>query len=312
MKLLIDGDLIAFKIAASLETRSVQYKGKVFANVTKCKEWLSLKDEPFFIDELQRHVEYNEDELSELPERLNKRSEWWDKRFGHPKKIVVLGEGESFRTRLCKMNNYKGSRATQQRPVLLSKVRGIIANHFDSVLVNDGREGDDALVQIALRDRVGSIILSDDKDFFGCPTLNARVEGGLVVNGKQLGELDRQPSGVKGYGRKFFYFQLLYGDPVDEYRPFKHSKHLKLYGDVGVYKDLSPIKTDRECIDFVVEKYQKAYPEPITLPCGTIYTWRDALQEILHCAYMLRHEDDKGLSVDDFIKGEYARAWIND
>jgi hypothetical protein len=151
------------------------------------------------------------------------------------------------------------------------------------------------------------VIASSDKDIFTTPCkvmsldspkkpVDCNVFGGLHLNDKGK---------VKGIGRKYFYFQLLYGDDSDCYRPFVQSTTVKKYGEKGVFADLVGLNTDKECVDFILSKYQKAYPKPFTFTdwegIKRTYTWQDVLQEIMDMAYMRRFYGDN-LTVERFIK----------
>lgn len=296
----IDGDEIAYKLAAGCETVYVKYDGQVFKNKTFAKANVNSYDESL----LTSHFDVADDWEAKAQTNLDfkmKGIKYWLKDM---KPTLVFGE-KSFRREIARMQEYKGKRKDQRRPELLGVMRNWLRDKYPSVDAREDYESDDALAISCLED--GGVICSSDKDLFTTPCLvmpldnpkkpvNCNVFGGLHLNAKGK---------VKGYGRKYFYFQLLYGDDSDCYRPFIHSKVVKKYGEKGVFADLVDLKTDQACVDFILSKYQKAYLEPFTFTDwqGLLqtYTWQDALQEVLHCAYMRRFYGDN-MTVDRFIK----------
>jgi hypothetical protein len=203
------------------------------------------------------------------------------------------------------MQEYKGARKSTRRPALLGEIKQWLKSGCPFVDAKDDFESDDQLVISCLEH--GGVVVSSDKDLFTTPCFVMPLDNPKKpVNCETLGGLHLNDKGkVKGYGRKYFYFQLLYGDDSDCYRPFTQSKTVKKYGEKGVFADLVNLKTDQACVNFVLSKYQQAYPEPFTFTdwqgVVQMYSWKDALQEILHCAYMRRFYGDL-MSLDRFIE----------
>lgn len=296
----IDADELSYKLAAGCETTYVKYNGQVFKNKTFAKASVEDYDESLLSYHFNVADDWEAKAQSNLDWKMN-GIKYWVKDM---KPVFVFGE-KSFRHEIARMQEYKGSRKSTRRPALLGEVKQWLKSNYLFVDARDDYEGDDALAISCLED--GGVICSSDKDLFTTPCLvmpldnpkkpvNCNVFGGLHLNAKGK---------VKGYGRKYFYFQLLYGDDSDCYRPFVRSKTVKLYGEKGVFADLVDLKTDQACVDFILSKYQQAYPEPFAFTDwqGVVqtYTWQGALQEILHCAYMRRFYGDT-MILDRFIQ----------
>lgn len=313
MKLLIDGDLLAFKLAASLELKWVEYNGEVFKTTTLAKKECVLNgveyDESLLVKK-SSIVDDWENELSTNYDWKMKGLKYWVR----PTSIeLVLGVGDSFRCDIAKMQKYKGSRDNADRPTMLGAVRGWLAHKHKTHYSTDGDEGDDLLVRMAVND-TGFVIASSDKDFWGCPVKVVNLDNPTrPENADQFGKLFRSGVSVKGIGRIFFYHQLLFGDGADDYKPFIYSNTVRKFGEISVMNLLTQFDNDQDCVDAVVEKYKEAYPDPFDFKCPngvlTTYTWKDALQEIIDCAYMRRSQNDR-LTVDQFMNLEHITRGV--
>lgn len=299
----IDGDEIAFKLATKAENKFVTYDGRMFKTVTAAKAVVDDFDPSL----LQYHVEGIVDWKNKVADSL----QWYMnglKYWCGNEPVMVFGEN-SFRKEIAKMQLYKNSRNNTERPQVLSDVRDMLRGEFEFVDALFNYEGDDALVINCLE--YGGVISSSDKDLFTVPCrvtalqnpskpIDCNVFGGLRLNAA---------GNVKGIGRKFAYFQVLFGDVSDCYRPFIHSKTVSKYGEKKAKADLDKLTTDKQCVDFIVQKYQQAYPEPFkfTDHDGVLqtFTWQLALQEILHCCYMRRFYGDS-MSIERFMEGGFV------
>jgi hypothetical protein len=296
----MDADEMAYKLAAACETVYVKYDGQVFKNKTFAKANVDDYDESL----LTSHFDVVDDWEAKAQTNLDwkmKGIKYWVKDM---KPTLVFGD-KSFRHEIARMQEYKGARKSTRRPALLGEVKQWLKSNYLFVDARDDYEGDDALVISCLEH--GGVIVSSDKDLFTTPCLVMPLDNPKrPVDCNSLGGLHINASGtVKGFGRKLFYFQLLFGDMSDCYRPFVHSATLKKYGQVGVFKDLSSLNTDQACVDLILKKYQKAYSEPFSFVdwegVSQTYNWEDVLRETLDMAYMRRFYGDR-MTVDRFIK----------
>jgi hypothetical protein len=63
---------------------------------------------------------------------------------------------------------------------------------------------------------------------------------------------------VDGYGRLFGYWQVAYGDPVDNYYA-NSASHLP-WGPMNAYKALKDCKSDEEALKALIAVYRHLYP----------------------------------------------------
>lgn len=196
---------------------------------------------------------------------------------------------------------YKGNRKDLMKPILKDEVTEYLIRYHNAILVSDDLEADDwCIIRCLEETKRGNkgIVITSDKDVLGNPVLsfnpNRPDEG--VRDGNQFGELflDKKRE-VRGIGRMFKYFQVAYGDPVDNYKANAQSD--VKWGAMSAYNALKDCKSDKEAFEALWGVYNTLYPEP-----KEITTWRGDKIEIdaLHClqemwdmAHMLRHVDDK-------------------
>lgn len=303
----IDGDLLAFRIAASLETKyllfDVDGTKKTFKNITAFRKWCEVSglDATAYTHEVV--VDWPDDWEKQAQDVLDWKQRGWQFKLKGYTYVLVLGEGESFRVERSKMCLYKGNRKTEDKPKNLGLIRKWLSTKFTTVIATDGEESDDRLVILA---QDGGVVISADKDFWTCRCRVMQLDDPKRIdNADCFGELYLTQQGVKGLGRKFFYFQLLFGDISDNYRPFILSTTVKKYGEKKVYADLSPLKTDKECWQFIIDKYKEAYPKGFLFQSWDgkeyLYDHTSALQEIIDMAYM-RHKPNDRLLLKDVVE----------
>lgn len=97
---------------------------------------------------------------------------------------------------------------------------------------------------------------------------------------------------IDGKGRSFFYYQLVCGDPVDTYTPFKPAKTPFRFS-----KEWIGITTDKEAWTFVANEYRNYFGhiEEYTAWDGSIHkgTWKDILQVYADVVHMQRWLGDR-------------------
>lgn len=304
--LLLDGDLLAYRLAASLETKWVNYEGVVFKTATLAKAWCVDNDKTYNPLLLTKHSSVDDEWQVDAKSHLDWRSNSW-KYWAKPTDIqMVLGVGDSFRLDVARMMEYKGNR-DGNKPKLLNQVRQWLSEQYNTHYSYNGEEGDDLLVKMAIANKY--TIVSADKDFWGCPVNVLHLDAvAKPVNCNVFGSIYSTSTGVKGVGRKFFYHQLLFGDTSDNYKPFKLSTTVSKFGEKSVLKYLADCDDDQKCVDAIVAKYKEAYPTQFTFTdwqgIEQTYTWEDCLQEIIDCVYMRRFDGDR-LTLDSFLKLEH-------
>lgn len=224
------------------------------------------------------------------------------------------GTGETFRDRLATLQKYKGNREGTEKPTHLDALKEYAIDYHECYLVKD-IEADDAISIDSyhnynvykktgnLNDKL--ITIAVDKDAKGCTGFlfnpNKYFEP-IEIDGLGYLTLD-DSSKPDGWGRKWFYYQVLLGDAVDNYDPACLST--KKNGEQGCFNRLEGCNTDRECWQAIVQHYQELYPEPVTFTNfrGDELTvnWLYILQEIVDLARMLRWEGDR-VQVQDILQ----------
>ena len=213
---------------------------------------------------------------------------------------AYLGKGTSFRHGIAKMQEYKGKRKDELKPLQLDEVTNYLQKKFRGEVVTH-LEADDKIVMRCkelLDQGKDAFIIGEDKDYRGAPVkfydANRPQEG--IIDCRCFGELwlddNLKSKPVLGKGRLFKYFQICFEDSVDCYKANKQSK--VKWGKMSAYKALKDCKDDKEAWQVLVDVYKKLYPEPVTFESwdGNTYTysWLDCLQEITTCADMLESE----------------------
>lgn len=219
------------------------------------------------------------------------------------------GIGDTFRDKLCTLKQYKGNREDLIKPVWHKEVQEYLVKYHNCELITEV-EADDAVAtdawyyyhQFKKTGENKVITIAVDKDAKGTTGFlynpNKDFEP-LEISG--LGELYlNEKNEVDGYGRAWWYFQVIRGDDIDNYDPACLSK--MRVGDKTAYKALKDCKTDREYWQAIVDFYKKMYPEPVTFTNfrGNKLTvdWLYILQEMIDLSWMRRWEDDRVIATE--------------
>ena len=229
---------------------------------------------------------------------------------------VFVGEGETFREQILmpEGRRYKQNRDGIVRSLYVNDVKDYLIKHHDAKVIKD-TEVDDYLAEIGYSNYLRiqehgdadgdmDIIIARDKDAMGCEgwLFNPdKMTRPFYVHG--FGRLWVDSKGkIRGVGRKFKYFQLLFGDSVDHYNPRLILGETFRYGEKSIFKDLDPLTTDKECWKLIVDKYKSFLPESITYKTwsGTKESdnWLTWLQKHFTLVHMRRFEGDSPQVVD--------------
>lgn len=310
--LVIDGDLIAFKCSAANETRSIialhkaSGREKEFKNRTELKAFLEgtkFSAEDFQISDVQKpseisHCLFSVRRMVENIVEMAKADTF---------EVVISGSG-NFRESLELPSKYKGNRDDTIRPVHLKEVQNYIKKKYQTI-VTEGIEADDYLSHrtyqgwklnslpdghVLKQKIVGATI---DKDAVQTPgwLFNwDKMQEPIFVDG--YGSLSCKDKGkVEGLGRKFLYYQMLFGDPTDHYKPCEIAG--VKYGPVGAYNDLAECRNDREAWEAMALRYKSWYPEPVKYSDWQgkehVKTWWQIMQMYADCAFMQRWHGDR-------------------
>ena len=320
----IDGSLLAFRASAAGEKRSIiakhrasQHK-KPFDNRTAFKKWLEETNQAR-VNNAKPKFEITEFEIEDVIDApavgisiktCQSMIQSILSVCQATSYIIYLDEGETFRHRLATMMEYKGNRRDTIKPQNLPNVVEYLVLHENAKVVND-LEADDYINMHQFegwqRTKAGEkykiISVTFDKDAMGNPgwvyDYRKSDDGQPLMTEpvfiEGLGELHWLPKQktVKGWGRKFFYFQL-FSDPADNYKANKLSG--VRFGDKSAFDLLSPLTTDKACLEAVVKQFKEFYPAPLEYTSwdGKKCTkdWLGFLQELWDLAYMKRSLSD--------------------
>lgn len=316
--LIIDGDVLAFRMSAAIDKRSVLVthtptgKQKLFDTKTEFRDRLKEKGTS------EKEVEYTFEPLIEsadvshclhnIKTKIEKLKEMVE-----PDRVEIYISGDTnFRLNLELPTKYKSNREGLYRPVYLKEAKEYLLTYKDAIKSYE-IEADD-LVSIRAYEEINkgnkAIISSNDKDTLqgnGVGFLDWTVEEPQILwipsNGS--GHIEHTGKKVVGYGMKFLAYQLLVGDVVDCYKPTELSTFR--YGAKTAVKDLTPLQTTQEVFDFVIKSYKKFYPESFEYTAwdGRVIKsdWDHMLSLYFACSYMRRSWDDVS-NYKEFFKSQ--------
>lgn len=312
----IDGDILAYRCAAAIEKNTVECTHKetlqvvTFDTATAFKEWAQDdKDNWSLVPKKEAEdVSHAIHAMKGTIERIVKACEV------DSYHIVVSGE-DNFRKHLPLPTRYKDNRKETVKPVHLKECKQWLIDKKNAEVALG--EADDALVGYAYagyinKERVIQATLDKDGNGNAGWLYNWHtMDKPELIEGLGYLELVEHPSytDVKGKGRLFLYFQMVFGDPADCYKPCELAK--ARFGDKGAYKLLKDCTTDKEALTAVMRQYKKWYPKPVTYRAwdDTLHTkdWMEIWQMYADCAFMQRWEDDRFVVKDvlDKLKVDY-------
>ena len=269
MQPLIDGDILVYEVA--------------FSGQFKDEETDEVRPHPF-----EYVAEILDDKIRQICDAV----------WATEEPIIYLTGKTNFRFDIAKTKPYKGNRY-KDKPFHYKNLRAYMKHKYNTVEV-EGIEADDAMC-IEQTKRIGSldtIICSRDKDLRICEGMHFGWE---IGNSPQFGpkrvsylgelqfeykeEVDAKTGEpkevlkkVRGEGLKFFYAQLIMGDPVD------NIPGLPRGGPFTVKAALEPCETELEMFEVVLGLYEKRYGEEA----------RERLLEQARLLWMVRETDEEG------------------
>jgi len=181
-KLLVDGDVIAWRIAHKFE-QAIEFGDGLFTWWADMN--LAEPEIEFFIQELLRKT--NSDDL-----------------------IVCLSDTKNFRKTV--LPSYKSNRKNRYTPLLVSPIKQYLARYFQSITW-ENLEADDVMGIMATSEvpETSFVIATIDKDLHQIPGKHFNWDK------DHLGVFSVEPE----KGLKFFYQQILSGDSIDGYQGCK-------------------------------------------------------------------------------------------
>lgn len=220
------------------------------------------------------------------------------------------------RSDIALLKEYQGSRKAKPKPAQLHVVRQWMAKAFPATLHQDC-EADDGMssaqyAAIKEGNRNLSVIASKDKDLNMVPGLHLNWDTGEITDAPNFGTLKvrvRDSGGkvVEGYGRKFFWAQMLMGDPTDGVSGLPAVIEMlgkpRLCGPMGALELLASCHNDKQCYDKVRGLY-KRYGEEVGFTNwrdGTPVQWGRAFLSEAQLLWM-RMEKHNPLCVTGYLK----------
>jgi hypothetical protein len=313
--LLIDGDIICYRIAAICEDRSVNVlhkksnKSKVFKTRTEFKDFLSTKQLEYTPSDYEITDQQTINEDMDYGFLLSNQIKAMTENLWPDTVEVYLDGGDNFRQKLPLPTQYKSSRSTQLTPLLRKTCKDYLVRKHGAVLVR-GCEVDDVVIYKGyeyLNQGCDVIIGTADKDshsYSGLSLYNFTHDKPEVVKIPELGELYiDDKDNVRGYGFIFYCLQLAIGDKIDGFRPTELCG--VKYGEKSAYKALKDCTSEQEALQIVISLYRKWYPKPLTyVDCFGVTqysTWKDLISLYHQCVRMKATKDD-ALVFNDFAK----------
>jgi len=301
--LIIDGDILAYKLAAMGDERaclvSRDGKTKEFKNKTEFKKVCLVNDWDYSTFEKKDILKPKDikNVIGNLKAALNNIL----REANCNKYELYLGGSDNFRVDLPLPEQYKSSRKDNLRPTYLPDSKDYLLRYRGAKKIK-GRETDDYVQQRMFelhKEGIYAILYSNDKDarqplHHDIIIYNPDDKSIKTYKGG-LGELWLQPNGdIKGSGLKWLIGQTLFGDSTDTYKGNQLSGIT--YGDKSYYNDVSDLQTIEEVLNYAVSKWREWYPEPLTYEAwnGKTYTknWLEIAEMYWECAYMKISDND--------------------
>lgn len=308
--LVIDGDEVAYTVAAACEERGIRVTNTIssgeatFKTRTKMKDFLKgvdMPDDLYSIEDTQI-AEPLANALSTVKSKLVNLKE----KFKTEQMELYISGDNNFRLSLPLPEQYKSGRKDTMRPLLLSEIKDYLIKYHKAVVV-DGDEADAALTTRmwdGYKSKQKIIAVTVDKDARGSAGWLYNPDKDELIYNDGYGDLYLNDKGdVKGNGRVWFYYQLLMGDwGTDTYCPRRIAKaitgKLPKWGEKTCYDYLSQATYDGEALKLIHDKYLEWFGVDefsYTAWDGSTFkgNYLEALQMIVDCAHMARWKDDR-------------------
>lgn len=186
--------------------------------------------------------------LTESEEIVRMANQWPDNNYTYT---------PGFRYSVAQAKPYKGTRSSP-KPFHFYNIVAYLLADYDTRISQDGLEADDMLAIEQCKPGSDTIICSRDKDLRQVPGWHYSWECGKQREvgptfTDPIGWLEKNDKGkVIGYGLKFFYFQMLVGDSVD------NIPGCPGVGEVKAFKLIDPLKCETAMKLVCIDEYKKA------------------------------------------------------
>ena len=234
-KVLIDGDIVAYKSAASLES---QYFREVVAHETDLKLHKYKQDH---YEEFVKGYKFWSVGTTHLTNHLDESMKFILSKtvrdFEQGSYQVYLTGSGNFRYEVAKTVPYKENRKSTPKPVDFPQARDYLVEHFGAI-ISEGEEADDLIAIEATRCGPTTVVASIDKDMLQIPCRHFNLNKGDWTTVSEFS------------GLEFFYRQVLTGDAAD------NIKGVHGIGPKTAKKMLSQLTTEEQLWDVCVEAYK--------------------------------------------------------
>jgi hypothetical protein len=326
----IDGDWLIFSIACTAEELYIEASlnteensVKEYSNITELKNLLdsdfkTIRDN-YTIKDCKRLKKDYFESMATCKFAINARIKKILKQTKSTDYIIALGGSTNFRVDLPLPRKYKGDRDDKQRPLLLKPLREWLLESKPCV-ISENEEADDIVSKYQY---LGSKGIQDNTEYLACTIdKDARGTTGKVyhpikeevldISGIGFIRLDVKESGkskkysIYGEGRKWLYYQIVMGDPVDDYNPLDLLHDINCKSNLVGRHTMTPYKfyhlfkdcnTDQECWKTITDIYKEWYAN-----LKWWYSWNgslvhgdwvDFLQMYVDVAFMRRWDNDR-------------------
>ena len=239
MRMLIDGDILAYKSAFAVQKtiRTLFKDGEKVAEFDSAKarnEWLEDQGLEKKDVEEKTHLEYeDENELYKLIDIMIKE---WVNWFLPDSATIYLSGDTNFRKDLS--DTYKANRS-QPKPFYFKQAIEYIKDHYNAK-VTDGIEADDAIAIDASSTDEEIVVISEDKDFQQVPDIILfRPSSQIKVQTERVG------------ATRFLYMQAIMGDRAD------NIEGIRGLGEVAARNALGGLKDEGKMYNKVLSLYKK-------------------------------------------------------
>lgn len=299
--LVIDGDIICFKISSACEKKSIvvtNAKGntKEFKTRTKFKEWCKKLGKDFndYSIEDKKIVE----PLNYCINTLNRSIDKLMLATGATKAEFYIDGKSNFRKELPLIDIYKDRH--DDRPEHLSALKEHILRFKGGYRIKD-RETDDFFQQRLYElyvARIKCIGYTNDKDakqnYQMDITLYNPDDGSIKTFDKGVGSLWETSAGIKGSGMKWLMFQLILYDKVDSY--CMNQFYEKRYGEKSFYNDFKDLARESDVLSKAVSLLKSNLPEKIEYiswnGVEVSVNWLGLAEIYFQCCYMKVYNED--------------------
>lgn len=284
--LLIDGDILVYKMAYSVETPIYVCKNAIYKRKGYAEAQSLINGFP-----VTKRVNIGSEQ--ELKKKLNDQmAQIFDDMCCHDYKMYITSTHieANFRDKVATILPYKENRVKTPKPIHYRRMRKMLIEEWGAIEVH-GQEADDALAIEQTRiakesgDLEHSTIVSIDKDLMQIPGQHYHIND----------RKERYVTEIEGF--RNFCVQLLMGDSTDNIPGIV--KLLKKDGREAEAKKLIYGKYIKKCEDFIVDKDEKeSYNYIFDLYTQHGYGEKE-VKEIFNLCWLRRYEGQDGY--EDFI-----------